>query len=119
MLLPACTRQFFSRATVSRDKSLTCQTLPPTPIFAVDSDEIGSASSSQIKSPNVRPTLKLWQVEHEIIKLASRFLPNICRLRVVKLDITLKPLNRFLYAAYHLKEETLSFLSVYKNNQSR
>ena len=41
------------------------------------------------------------------MKLASRFLPNFCRLSVVKLDITLKPLNRFLYAAYHRKEETL------------
>ena len=32
--------------------------------------------------------------------------------------MTLKPLNRFLYAAYHLKEETLGFLSMHKTNQS-
>ena len=52
------------------------------------------------------------------IKLASSFLPNFCRLRVIKLDITLKLLHRFLYAAYHLKEKTLGFLSMYKNKQS-
>ena len=60
---------------------------------------------------------KPWQVEHEINnKIGVTILPNFCRLRVVKLDIKL--LNRFLYAAYHLKEETLGFLSMYKNNQS-
>ena len=48
------------------------------------------------------------------MKLASRILPNFCRLCVGKLNITLKPLNRFLYAAYNLKEETLGFLSMYK-----
>ena len=59
---------------------------------------------------------KLWQVEHEINnKIGVTFLQNFWRLRVVKLDITLKPLNRFLYAAYNLKEETLS---MYKSNQS-
>ena len=46
---------------------------------------------------------KPWQVKHDKykkIKLASRFffLPNFCRLCVVKLNKTLKPLNRFLYA---------------------
>ena len=47
---------------------------------------------------------KPWQVEHEINnKISVTFLPNFCRIRVVKLYITLKPLNRFLYAAYHLK----------------
>ena len=52
------------------------------------------------------------------MKLASRILPNFCRLCVGKLNITLKPLNRVLYAAYHLKEETLGFLSMYKNYTS-
>ena len=53
----------------------------------------------------IRPAIpKPLQVEHEIIILALRFLPNFCRLRVVQLDITLKPLNRVLYTAYHLKE---------------
>ena len=56
---------------------------------------------------------KPWQVEHEINnKIGVTFLPNFCRLRVVQLDITLKPLNRFLYAGYHLKEETIGFLSI-------
>ena len=63
--------------------------------------------------------LKPWQVKHEINnKTGVTFLPNFCRLCVVKLDITLKPVNRFLYAAYHLKEEILGFLSMYKNNKS-
>ena len=48
---------------------------------------------------------KLWQVEHELNnKTGVHFLTNVCRFCVVELDITLKPLNRFLYAAYHLKE---------------
>ena len=60
---------------------------------------------------------KPWQVEHEINnKIGVTFLQPI--LRVVKLDIILKPLNRFLYPAYHLKEETLGFLSMYKNIES-
>ena len=68
----------------------------------------------------IRPAIsKLWQVEHEInSKIGVTFLPNFCRLCVVKLDITLKPLNRFLYAAYYRKEETLGFLSMYTNNKS-
>ena len=63
---------------------------------------------------------KLWQVEHEINNKfgVALFAKLFCRFRVVKLDITLKPLNRFLYPPYHLKEETLGFLSMYKNNQS-
>ena len=68
----------------------------------------------------IRPAIpKPWQVKHEINnEIGVTFLPNFCRLSVVKLDITLKPLNRFLYAAYHRKEETLGFLSMYKNNTS-
>ena len=68
----------------------------------------------------IRPAIsKPWQVEHEINnKIGVTFLPNFCRLRVVKLDITLKPLNGFLYVGYHLKEETLDFVSMYKSNQS-
>ena len=52
----------------------------------------------------IRPAIpKTLQVEHEINnKIGSRFLPNFGRFRVVQLDITLKPLHRFLYAAYHL-----------------
>ena len=62
---------------------------------------------------------KPWQVEHEINnKICFMFFAKFCRLRVVKREITLKPLYRFLYAAYHLKEETLGFLSMYKNNKS-
>ena len=68
----------------------------------------------------IRPAIpKPWQVEHEINnKICVMFLLNFCRLHVVKLDITLKPLNIFLKAAYHLKEETLGFLLMYKNNKS-
>ena len=59
---------------------------------------------------------KPWQVEHEINnKIGVTFCSRFC---VVKLDIILKPLNRFLYPAYHLKEETLGFLSMYKNIES-
>ena len=50
--------------------------------------------------------------------MMSRFLPNFCRLCAVKLDITLKPLIRLLYAAYHREEETLGFLSMYQNIKS-
>ena len=66
----------------------------------------------------IRPaTPKLWQVEHETNNKigVTLFAKTFCRLRVVKLDITLKPLNRFLYPAYHPKEETLGFLLMYKN----
>ena len=69
----------------------------------------------------IRPAIpKLWQVEHEINNKigVSLFTKIFCRFRVVKLDITLKPLNLFLHPAYHLKEETLGFLSRYKNIQS-
>ena len=64
----------------------------------------------------IRPAIpKRWQVEHEINKKIGVF---CSRFRVVKLDIILQPLNRFLYPAYHLKEETLGFLSMYKNIES-
>ena len=69
----------------------------------------------------IRPAIpKLWQVEHEINNKigVTLFAKIFCQFRVAKLDITLKPLNRFLYPAYHLKEETLGFLSMYKNIQS-
>ena len=68
----------------------------------------------------IRPAIpKLWQVEHEINNNigVALFAKIFCRFRV-KLDITFKPLNRFLYPAYHLKEETLGFLSMYKDIQS-
>ena len=58
---------------------------------------------------------KPWQVEHEINNKIAVF---CSRFRVVKLDIILKPLNRFLYPAYPLKEVTLGFLSMYKNIES-
>ena len=69
---------------------------------------------------NIRPAIpKPWQVEHEINnKIGVMFFAKFCRLFVVKLDITLIPLNRCLYAAYGRKEETLSFLLIYKNNKS-
>ena len=56
----------------------------------------------------IRPAIpKPWQVELKINnKIGVTFFAKFCRLRVVKLDITLKALNRFFYAAYHLKEET-------------
>ena len=48
-------------------------------------------------SVKIRPAIpKPWQVKHEINnKIGVTFLPNFYRLRVVKLDITLKPLDRF------------------------
>ena len=69
----------------------------------------------KIRPANPKP----WQVEHEINNnICVMFCAKFCRLCVVKLEITLKRLNRFLYTAYHLKEETLGFLSIYKNNKS-
>ena len=58
----------------------------------------------------IRPSIpKLWQVEHEINNKigVALFAKIFCRFRVVKLDITLKLLNRFLYPAYHLKDDAL------------
>ena len=49
-----------------------------------------------------------------ILLLASRFFAIFEDF--VKLDITLKPLNRFSYAAQYYKEDKLGFLSMYKNN---
>ena len=69
----------------------------------------------------IRPAInRLWQVECEIKNKigVALFTKIFCQFHVVKLDITLKPLNRFLHPAYHLKEETLGFLSMYKNIQS-
>ena len=63
----------------------------------------------------IRPAIpKLWQVEYEINNKIGvpLFAKIFCRFCVVKLDITLKPLNRFLHPAYHLKEETLGFIDV-------
>ena len=75
---------------------------------------------NHMPSVKIRPAIsKTWQVEHEINnKICVMFFAKSCRLRVVKLEITLKPPNRFLYTAYHPKEETLGFLSMYKNNKS-
>ena len=78
-----------------------------------------SLLSNHMLSVEIRPAnSKPWQVEHEINKIGVRVSCNFCRLCVVKLDITLKLLNRFLYAAYHHKEETLGFLLMYTNNKS-
>ena len=53
-----------------------------------------------VKIPPAIP--KPWQVEHEINnKIGFTFFAEFL-------------LNRFKYAAYHLKEETLGFLSMYK-----
>ena len=51
----------------------------------------------------------------EQLKLASCLLPKLCRLCVLKLDISLKPLDEFLFTAYLHKEETLGFLTMYNN----
>ena len=69
----------------------------------------------------IRPVIpKPWQIRKMRFnnKVGVKFFTKFCRLRVVKLYITLKPLNRFLYAAYYFKEETLGFLSMYQTNQS-
>ena len=56
----------------------------------------------------IRPAIpKPGQVEHEINnKIGVTFFAKFFRLHVVQLDRTLKLLNTFLYATYHLKEET-------------
>ena len=61
---------------------------------------------------------KPWQVQREINnKIGFLCLPNFCRLHVVELDITLKPLNKFYMLHTIVKRRLLSlgFILMYKN----
>ena len=74
----------------------------------------------------IRPDMpKPWQAQHEInIEIGVTFLPNICRLRVLKLDILvpLKPLNGFYMLHISVKRRLKAFqrciiiLNPMKNN---
>ena len=61
---------------------------------------------------------KPWQVKHYInIEIDIKFFPNFCRLCVVKLAISLKPLNRLVCAAYLRKEKNLGFPIMYNSSK--